>query len=182
MPGTHRYLSERYRGGLLAGALICAGCAPTSDRQIEAAAAKLSLCEKVEALIHGHANGFEQLRGSYRSTPYTDIWNARYDVIGKGCEIWRTGTGSTHYVCTLTAPDLATADNYYRESREQLRGCLGPDWTEQETPRKLGVGVKTVFSKPGEKATLAVHKIQTGGVVKDQWTLYYFVGEPNDQL
>lgn len=170
------------RGPALAAALAAAGCMSTGDRKLAEAADQLSLCEKVQALIAGHADGFQQLRGAYRSTRYTDIWTARYDVIGKGCEIWRPGNGSTHYVCTRTAPDRATADTYYDESRQVLRGCLGPAWSERETPRKLGVGMKTVFSKPGETATVAVHKIETGGVVRDQWTLYYFVGEPNDQL
>lgn len=157
-------------------------CIPTADSALAEKARQMPVCDQLQALIAGHADGFARLRGEYRNTRYTDIWSARYDMIGKGCEIWRTGTGSTHYVCTRTAPDRDTADVYYSESLATARSCLGPDWNEKETPRKLGTGVKTVFSRPADKTTVAIHEIQTDGIFKKQWTLYYFVGETNDQL
>lgn len=62
------------------------------------------------------------------------------------------------------------------------RGCLAADWQQAEQPRKLGVGTKTVFSKPGLDTVVAVHMIRTDGIFDNQWAVYYLVGLPNDRL
>lgn len=161
---------------------VVSGCTPAADQRVNDAAANMSTCDVVHALVQGHATGFEKLRSNRAQTPYGDIWKARYDVVGSGCEIWQSGKGNTHYVCTRSAPDKATADGYYNAARDTVRGCLGSDWKETEEPRKLGVGVKSTFSKSGEKAAVLIHEVQSDGVLKQQWTIYYMVGEPNENL
>lgn len=168
-------------GALLLTGLLH-GCTPVTSHQTPNSTAKLSMCEVIDTLIEGHATGFESLRGTHNDTPYGDIWKARYDVVGSGCEIWRSGHGNTHYVCTRSAPDKATADIYYRDALNTVRGCLGAEWKDIETPRKLGVGVKTTFKEPAKKAAVIVHEIQTNGLFKEQWTIYYVVGEPNSSI
>jgi hypothetical protein len=167
---------------LLTLAGLISACVPVADKHLNDVATNMSTCEVVNAIVRGHANGFEKLRGNRTYTPYGDIWKARYDVVGSGCEIWQSGRGDTHYVCTLSAPDKATADGYYNAARDALRSCLGTTWQETEQPRKLAVGVKSTFNKPDEKAVIAIHEIQNDGLLKQQWTVYYIVGEPNDSL
>ncbi len=174
-------------------ALLTAACAQPSTngqapqlsgKQLQTEADKLSTCGKIDALIEGQAKGFPQLRGAQTRTPYGEIWEARYNLIGKDCEVWRGGSaGSYSYVCHRAAPDRPSADLYYNAAREAARNCLtGKGWQEVEQARKLGVGFKTVFSKPGLSTVVAVHLIRTDGVFDNQWAIYYLVGLPNDRL
>jgi len=154
-----------------------------SKKQLQSEVDKLSNCEKINALIEGQPKGFPQLRGAYTRTPYGDIWQARYDLVGKGCEVWRGGAaGSYSYVCHRAAPDRDSGDLYYNAANQIARNCLSSEWQAKEEPRKIGVGLKTVFSKPGTNTIVAVHLIRTDGVFDNQWAIYYMVGIPNDRL
>ena len=155
-----------------------------SKQQLQTAADKLSSCDKIDALVAGQPNGFPQLRGALTQTRYGEIWRARYDMVGKGCEVWRGGgSGGYSYVCQRPAPDRDSGDRYYNAARDTARNCLADKgWLEREQPRKLGVGLKTVFSKPGLDTVVAVHLIRTDGLFDNQWSVYYMVGLPNERL
>lgn len=140
------------------------------------------ICDVVQQLLEEHADGFKKLRGTHANTRYGDIWKAKYDVVGSGCEVWRIGKGNTHYVCTRSAPTKEVADDYYVQARETARNCLGKDWAEAEAPRKMAVGVKTTFARPDEKAAVEIHEVKVDGLFKDQWTIYYIMGEPTEKL
>jgi hypothetical protein len=161
--------------------LALAACVPSAS-QPPSDFARLPACDQVRALIAEHASGFPSLRGAHTGTRYGDIWNARHDVVGKGCEIWRAGSGATHYVCTRTAPDETTADLHYQRDRALLRGCLGPAWREREKPLESGAGVRTIFSDADTPAAISIHKLHSRGGLRTQWTIYYLVGEPTDRL
>jgi hypothetical protein len=163
---------------LVMAMLLMAGTALADD----AVAPPESMCGIVKQLVAGHHNGFKELRGNHANTRYGDIWKAKYDVIGKDCEIWRSGNVKTHYVCTRSAPSKEVADDYYNEARQTLRECLDKDWSETDAPRKLATGVKATFSRPGEQAAIEIHEIKVDGIFKDQWTIYYIVGEPTEKL
>jgi len=174
-----KYSLLSLRASLLIFCGVISSCMSTTGRVAQNTASTMSACD---ALIQGHANGFEKLRGTRTKTPYGDIWKANYDVVGSGCEIWQPGQGGTHYVCTRAAPDKSTADGYYNAARDTLRNCLGATWQEKEQPRKLAEGVKSVFSKPDETAVVAIHEIQIDGLLRKQWSIYYIVGEQSDSF
>jgi hypothetical protein len=166
----------------LAASLLCSACIPTTDQRLAAKADSMTACEKVNVLIASYSDGFQVLQGQRRSTRYGDMWIARYDVVGKGCEVWRLGDNSTYYVCNRIAPDQETAAHYYDEARELLHSCLGPDWRETEAPRSANSALKTVFATAATKATFSVRAIKTEGLFKQQWSVYYWVGDQHDQL
>ena len=166
----------------IVAALLCSACIPTTDQQLAVKASSMNTCDKVKALIAGYGDGFQVLQGQRRSTRYGDMWSARYDVVGKGCEIWRLGDNSTYYVCNRIAPDQETAAHYYDEARELLHSCLDQDWRETEAPRAANGNLKTVFATASTRATFSVRAIKTEGVFKQQWSVYYWVGDQHDQL
>lgn len=156
--------------------LCLSGCMPA---KAENAGLGDAQCPALRKLVQGYADGFKALRGE-REGPRSVVWQARFDAIGRGCEIW-TGGEAAHYVCIRSAPNKAVADEYYEKARSTLRDCLGTAWRERELPRRQGAGTKAVFSNPDEKATIVVHEIRNEGLLRDQWTIYYLVGALNGQ-
>lgn len=153
-----------------------------ADADFAKNAATMSACDIVSSLISEHKKGFASLRGSRADTQYAVIWKAKYNAVGDSCEIWQSGKGNTHYVCTRSAPTKQVADDYYSKAREKGQSCLGNEWSASEAPRKLGDGTKTTFSKEGLNTVVEIHEIKVEGVFKDQWSIYYIVGEPSTRL
>lgn len=133
-------------------------------------------CEVVKTLIGEHKTGFKSLRGARTETTHMVIFKAKHDVVGDGCEIWESGDHSMHYVCTRSSPSKAVADDYYKTARERAHACLDESWKESEAARKEG-GIKTVFKKPGVSTSVELHKVKVEGFLKDQWTIYYVIGD-----
>ena len=135
----------------------------------------MPMCDVVKSLIAEHKNGFESLRGGLLMKKEFTIWQARYHVVGNGCEIWESDREDTFYVCTRSAPTEDIAKEYYNTSRERFRACLGKEWTEAEVPRQSG-GKKTTFSNKDSKAAFEIHEVKIDGIRGDQWTIYYLAG------
>lgn len=135
----------------------------------------MSTCDVVKSLIAEHRNGFESLRGRRLVAKEVTIWQARYHVVGNGCEIWNSDREDAFYVCTRSAPTEDVANEYYSNSREKFRACLGKQWTEAEVPRQGG-GTKTTFSHGDSKLAFEIHEVKVEGVRGSQWTIYYLAG------
>ncbi len=157
--------------------IACETQAPEADQ-----VAQMSQCEKVRALINAHPNKFEKLRTNPKPSNKITIWDARYHLVGKNCQVWGWGQGKTDYMCSLTAPNQQIAMDNYNRAKSATQACLGNDWQLQEMPRKLGEGVKAVFSHPGSETVVAVHAVETNGLRNDEWTAYFFVGDASDEL
>ena len=163
----------------LAAALLT-GCGMQNAE--DATVAKMSTCEKVMALVDAHPNKFEKIRHNLQSTRQITVWDARYNLVGKNCQIWGWGSGKTDYMCSLTSPNQETAKENFTKAKELTQACLGSNWQLTETPRKVGNGIKAAFSRPNSHTVVALHAVETRGVIKEEWTTYLFVGDANSDL
>jgi hypothetical protein len=159
---------------------LCSSCSLLSNPEKEHVAA-MSGCEKVNALIAAHGNGFEHLKMAQSTTKRVNVWKARYHLVGDSCQIWGWGNRSD-YVCSKIAPTEDIARQWYEKAKTETRQCLSDQWQLQESPRKVGTGTKAVFSKAGSNTVVTVHAVETRGVFKSEWAAYYFVGDLNQDL
>jgi len=162
-------------------ALTLAGCETQTSDESDAIA-KLSNCEKVLALVDEHPNQFSRLRVNSKSTGAITVWDARHHLVGKNCQVWGWGKGKTDYMCSKTAPDQAIAQEYFDTAKQLVQSCIGNSWSLSERARKVGTGVKAVFSRENSATVIAVHAVETKGLFKDEWTAYFFVGDSNEEI
>ncbi|MYM62748.1 hypothetical protein [Pseudomaricurvus sp. HS19] len=163
----------------LAGAALLSGC---QSNLTDDTVASMSTCDKVSALISQHSSGFEQIRKNPRPGNRMTVWDVRYDMVGKNCQVWDWGNNQSSYMCNLSFPDQESAMEVYNKGKQTAATCLGDGWQLTEEPRKLANGVRAVYHKAGSNTALAIHAIETKGVFKEEWSVYYFVGNPNDSL
>lgn len=171
--------------GLLISAsliLLTTACADKQSREINEAAATMSDCEKIEALVAAHQNGFEKIRFSKQTTNKMDIWRSRYHLVGDRCQIWHWGPGNTDYVCSLISPDEQIARERFETAKAITRQCLDTSWELIESSRKIGTGNKAVYAQDGNNTVVATHVVETRGLFNTEWATYYFVGDRSDQL
>jgi hypothetical protein len=161
--------------------LVCA-CADQQSMEINQVAATMTDCEKIEALITAHSNGFEKLRFSKKTTVKMDIWQTRYHLVGKDCQIWNWGPGNSDYVCSIISPEQSIAMERFEKAKKITRQCLDSTWKATESNRKIGTGSKAVFAQSGNDTVVATHVIETRGLFNTEWATYYFVGDRSDQL
>jgi hypothetical protein len=171
---TFRYLAPL-------AALSLMGCETPTSEQADMVA-NLSSCEKVLALVDEHPNQFSQLRLNSKSTGAITVWDARYHLVGNSCQVWGWGKGKNDYVCSKTAPNKAIAQEYFDTAKQLTSSCIGDNWTLSEQPRKVGTGIKAVFSRESSPTVIAVHAVETKGLFKDEWTTYFFVGASNKDI
>lgn len=162
--------------------LLVSACIDQQSMKINAAATLMSDCEKIDALITEHRNGFEKLRFSKKTTVKMDIWQTRYHLVGKNCQIWNWGPGNSDYVCSIISPEQSIAMERFEKAKKITRQCLDSTWKLTESRRKIGTGSKAVFAQDGNDTVVATHVIETRGLFNTEWATYYFVGDRSDQL
>lgn len=162
--------------------LVLSGCADQKTQAIQDTAATMSTCEKIEALVNAHQNGFEKLRFSQQTTNKMDIWRTRYHLVGDRCQIWSWGAGNTDYVCSLISPNRETAEEHFEKAKAITRQCLDNSWEMSIIPRQIGNGTKAVFAQKDNNTVVATHVVEIHGIFNTEWATYYFVGDHNDQL
>jgi hypothetical protein len=161
---------------------LTTACADKQSRAINDAAATMTDCEKIEALVAAHQNGFEKIRFSRQTTNKMDIWRSRYHLVGDRCQIWHWGPGNTDYVCSLISPDEQIARERFDTAKSITRQCLDDNWKLTESNRKIGTGTKAVFARDGNNTVVATHVVETRGLFNTEWATYYFIGDRSDQL
>lgn len=165
--------------GLIAfGASACVENTQSTKSMVEA----MSSCEKVDALLQAHRNGFSKIRTSRSTAARIDIWKARYHLVGNNCQIWGWSGERFDYVCNATAPTETIAREWYEKAKVETAKCLDESWTLKEMPRSIGNGSKAVFSQKGSDLKIATHVIETRGLFKTEWATYYFIGDSNEDL
>lgn len=161
--------------------LVLASCATTQDSAMQVSADNMTACEKLQALVKGHGNTFDAIKGQLISSRYMSIWNSKVDVVGDSCQVWLTGDNRTTYVCTQVAPNEAVAQEWFKRSTETIGQCLG-DWRREDRERKDGPGQLARWSRPVASTTVSAHVFPNRGAFKEHWTLYYFVGDRDDRF
>lgn len=160
--------------------LFLAGCNNTKNDT--AVLTPDELCVQVKELISQHGDGFKQLKGNLQVTKNMDIWDAKYHLVGKGCQIWRWSNGKQAYMCSLTVPDKSLAIEKQNKAIDFSRQCLGNEWSAEKVDRNNGRAVGTVFSKEKGNTVASIHRIKIKGLFKSEWTVYYFIGNRDQSL
>lgn len=171
-----------YRAAVISSALLLSACTTTEEVAMDSQVAELSPCEKLNALVDGHAKGYPVLKTTQTTNRYMDIWRARYHLVGDSCQIWGWGEGRFSYVCSLTEPSKEVAMEHYDLAKSRAESCLGGAWVVKEEPRKQGEGKRASFNKQGNKTTVSVMAVASPTLFKTEWRTYYFVGDPSDAL
>lgn len=157
----------------------CQSMSDDSNKQksIEQKVQEMSQCEQVKALIKSHKKGFEIIRARKTNTKFADIWEAKYHLVGKGCQILRWKNNKYSYMCSVTSPGEEVAMERYTMAKSQVSSCLGEGWTLNEKPRPAKNGMIAIYSHKDHKTAVATHAFETNGIFNHEWTNYVYVGD-----
>jgi len=136
-------------------------------------------CAKISLLIKAYDNGFEQIKMTKVQTRATNTWKAKHNIIGESCHIWTVGSSQATYSCNITANNKETAEEYYQQAQQTIQQCLGDTWQMSEQQRKADSGRKSTFISINEQVSLSTHIVPRDGLFSTEWTIYYYIGNPN---
>lgn len=158
---------------LIAGATAVSlhGCSNTSVVE-----ANIAPCTALETLVADHSNQFSDIRKHPRPYNNITIWHTDYEVIKDRCEIWGWGQGKFNYVCSAVSPNKEIATTKYQESIKRVHECLNSEWVASEAPRKVGNGLRTLFTRGKSQTAVSIHMIETPALFNSEWTIYASVG------
>ena len=169
---------KKWLGVLAVSTLV--GCTTTQETEMDSQVEAMSSCEKIDALIQGHQQGFPHLRMTLSNAKIMKVWKARYHLVGDSCQVWGWSADKFSYVCSLIEPDEAIAMEHFNQAKAITRECLGEEWVLKEGARDMGEGIKAEFSKPGVATVVTMLAASSPTVFKTEWKTYFFVGNPND--
>lgn len=140
------------------------------------------ICTQVKQMIESHSTGFEAIKGVRTVSRKLDVWQAKTHLVGQDCQIWRWSNGKQAYMCHRLLPDEETTRIKFDKAVEFSRQCLGTGWKEEKISREKTAAVRVVFSSQQTDTVASVHRIQNRGLLKDEWSLYYFIGDREKTL
>jgi len=136
-------------------------------------------CQKIDLLINAYDNNFEQLKETKIKARVSNIWQAKYHLIGQNCKIWTWGAAQTTYSCNTIEVDEQNAKNYYQGAKKTLQQCLGTEWQLDESKRNNDNGLKAEYTTKDKTVTLSTHLVPSTGLFKSKWSVYYYIGKTN---
>ena len=136
-------------------------------------------CQKIDLLINAYNNDFEQLKEVQIKSRISNIWKAKYHLIGDNCKIWSWGAHQTTYSCNTLEVNEEEARSYYKAAKDTLQQCLGNQWTLVESKRKHDDGLKSEYNTEDKSVTLSTHLVPSSGLFKSKWSIYYYIGKTN---
>lgn len=178
----HLYLVPLFVSGIVLTA--CSSQSPEQSRAYlkEANPSPVTRpCDKIDALINGYNNNFDNIKLKSKETRIGQIWLAKYHLVGDSCQIWSAGKGMSTYSCNVTADSEEQANDYFNFAKQTTEECLGETWHMDIQPRKDNKGSKVQFTNSDSDLTIASHMVPTSSLFKSQWTVYYYVGSSKKQ-
>lgn len=160
----------------LIGLASCANQNTIAQQQLEPVK---NPCQKIEFLINAYESNFDQLKENQIKARASNIWQAKYNLIGNSCKVWSWGTGQTTYSCNTREVDEASAKSYYEKAKSTLQQCLGEKWQLTESKRKHDDGLKAEYSTQSKGMTISTHVVPNDGLFQSQWSVYYYFGKTN---
>jgi len=146
---------------------------PKSDEQ---------LCSQVKKLLTQHNMGFSEIKGKLVATQYMDIWEAKYNLVGKDCQVWRWSNAKQAYMCSVNVPNEEMAIQKVNKAVSFTKQCLGNAWVLENIERTETGAYRSIFSNSGLDTVASIHRVKTEGLFKSEWTVYYFIGERDQSL
>jgi len=162
--------------------LFLSACNQVKTTGMDSVLREAQLCLQVKQLVNQHQNGFEQFKGRLQTTKFMDVWDAKYQLVGNNCQIWRWSNGKQAYMCSLTVPDKQLANKKIEKAVGFTSQCLGNEWLKENLQQNNSDAFRVVFSKPGENTVASIHGLKTQGLFKSEWTVYYFIGDRDHTL
>ena len=156
----------------LLAAVLLAGCSLPGDSALQAKVDRMTPCEKINSLVSTYTDNFNAIKGPLVSKRFLNVWTAKVDAIGDGCQVWQSGTQTT-YMCTRNAPDKAIGEAWLEQSVDVMQQCL-PDWQREATRSEDKGSEGFVWTKAGNYPSISAQLIPVRG---RQSTFYYFVGD-----
>ncbi len=139
---------------------------------------QLNQCKKLQNIVDGHQNDFKEIRGKMTSNKLFDSWVAKYQLIGKDCQILGWQDNKYSYSCKLITSGKASAMEQYQKAKSIIESCLDESWALQERQRHGKDGSVAIYSSKNSETTIATQAFDTSGFFDDDWTNYLFVGDP----
>ena len=134
-------------------------------------------CQTLALLINAYNSNFEQLKETKIDARVSNIWQAKYHLIGNSCKIWSWGTDQSTYSCNTIEVDEKNARHYYVSTKNTLQQCLGKEWQLVESNRIHDDGIKAEYTTKNKTVTLSTHLVPSSGLFQSKWSVYYYIGK-----
>jgi hypothetical protein len=172
---------------IMTAVTILMGCQSNGNTQgsqgkIDVQVAQMTDCEKLKALIQSHNKEFNSIKLRKISNKFSDVWDARYHLVGKGCQVIRWGYGNHSYACSIISPGEKAANEIYLNAKTKIESCLGDEWKLKERALYGAKGMSAVYMNNDDGTAVATHSSETNGIFKNEWTNYFFVGDRKEIL
>lgn len=154
----------------------CANQNTIAQQQLEPVS---NACQKIDLLVNAYDSNFEQLKETQIKARVSNIWQAKYHLIGKDCKIWSWGSDQTTYSCNTREVDEESARQYYEGAKDTLQRCLGKEWQLTESKRNHDDGLKAEYTVKNKAVTISTHLVPSSGLFKSKWSVYYYIGKTN---
>ncbi len=138
-------------------------------------------CLRLNQVIDAHKTNFDSLKKDHIHSGRMDIWSTDHHLAGDSCQIWGWANGRKAYVCSLTTPSNDIAKLKQENAIVTADQCLGKQWTMTAKNNEQEGYTRRYFQEEDSSVVVSIHRVNTQGFFKQEWTLYYFVGDP-DQL
>lgn len=152
----------------------CANQNTIAQQQLEPVS---NACQKINFLINAYDSNFEQLKEIQIKARASNIWQAKYHLIGSSCKIWSWGADQSTYSCNTVEVDEESARHYYESTKNTLQQCLGQEWQLVESKRKHDDGFKAEYTTKNKTVTLSSHLVPSSGIFQSKWSVYYYIGK-----
>ena len=165
-----------YLSALISSVLV-AGCANQNTLAEQKLSPVTNPCQKIDLLTKAYETNFEQLKETKVKARASNIWQAKYHLIGDSCKIWSFSDNRSTYSCNTVEVEQEAARNYYQAAKNTLQQCLGDDWQLQESKRRHDEGLKAEYTTSAKDIAISTHLVPSTGVFKSKWSVYYYIGK-----
>jgi len=169
--------------GLITSATLISGCLSTTtesnlaDESINQQVQRYTACEKIEALVTSYGNDFREIKLKEISTRISQSWSAKYHLVGNDCHIISWGNQVATYSCKLEVPDEVVAQQYFDIAKSETAACIDDSWKMTESPSNNKKGLRVAFDNADKGISISAQMIPTEGLLKQSWSVYYYVGD-----
>lgn len=168
--------------GLVTSSVLLSSCGNTTansnlaDDGISEKVQNYTTCEKIDALVNAYDNDFEEVKLKPINSKISQLWKAKYHLVGNDCQIWSWGNKATTYSCHTTAPSKIIAKQYFESAKNEALKCVDDSWIMTESPSNNNKGLKVEFDNQIKGMRIATHMVPTGGWSKSVWSVTYYIG------
>ena len=140
---------------------------------------KKAPCQPLQDVFEKSMNGFQVIREKPQYHHKATLWQSRYQLIDNRCEIWQW-SDKYSYICSKVMPDQETAETVYQKAAHYISQCLQSsplDWKKAALALE-GEEQEVQYSVNGRQRG-SLKMVNSSGLFRDSWTVYFRVDSPN---